>query len=300
MTRKVARLVILFIWLFAVVVMFPWLIFYRQHDVSTSLQTMFICGQFWPKVSLMKGYFLGVIFLTCYTTPLLLISLFYGLISCRVWNRDSAGGVGALGATTTTIAASSIIYRSKVKVLKMLMVVVVLFAFSWLPLYGVHMRLYFGRPMVDGGEEFDVFTRTIVPIAQWLGSSNSCVNPIVYCLFSKKYRLGITRIVCCCASPSTTTTIGTFSGRCATMTTTARFSTMTSRRTKTTGEEEEEGVWRRQGGCGRMEEEWKRGMLRGDSTLAAVPESFVLNGNSCVGSLVMNCRSTDENSDQRF
>lgn len=297
MTRKVARLAIVFIWLFAGVVMLPWLVFYRQHDVSTSLQTMFICGQFWPKASLMKGYFLGVIFLTCYTAPLLLISLFYGLISCRVWNRD---GVGALGATTT----SSIIYRSKVKVLKMLMVVVILFAFSWLPLYGVHMRLYFGPPVVDGGEEFNVLTQTIVPIAQWLGSSNSCVNPIVYCLFSKKYRLGITGIVCC-TPPSTAT--GAFKGRCGQTTTNVRFSTMTSRRTQTTGEEEEvegakEGVRRR-----RMEDEWRRGMLRReDSTLFAVPESFTLNGTSpvvknCVESLLTNCHSSAIlGSDQRF
>ncbi len=37
-----------------------------------------------------------------------------------------------------------------------------------------------------------------MPVAQWLGSANSCVNPIIYCLFSKKFRQGFTVIVHCC------------------------------------------------------------------------------------------------------
>jgi hypothetical protein len=39
------------------------------------------------------------------------------------------------------------------------------------------------------------------PIAQWLGSSNSCINPILYAFFNKKYRKGFVAIIrskkCC-------------------------------------------------------------------------------------------------------
>lgn len=39
------------------------------------------------------------------------------------------------------------------------------------------------------------------PIAQWLGSSNSCINPILYAFFNKKYRRGFAAIIrsrsCC-------------------------------------------------------------------------------------------------------
>lgn len=179
---------IVLIWVCAAAIMAPWLVYYRQQDVSTAVQTLYVCVQFWPSESLKKGYFLGVIFLTCYTVPLLLISVFYSLISCRVWNRESLSGSAGMAISST----SSIIYRSKVKVLKMLIVVVILFAFSWLPLYGVNMRIYFGPPMVE-----DVLMQIAVPVCQWLGSSNSCVNPIIYCLFSKKYRTGIRRLLSC-------------------------------------------------------------------------------------------------------
>ncbi|KAL9698343.1 hypothetical protein quinque_001784 [Culex quinquefasciatus] len=39
------------------------------------------------------------------------------------------------------------------------------------------------------------------PIAQWLGASNSCINPILYAFFNKKYRKGFAAIIrsrkCC-------------------------------------------------------------------------------------------------------
>lgn len=43
----------------------------------------------------------------------------------------------------------------------------------------------------------------VAPMAQWLGSSNSCINPILYAFFNKKYRNGFLAIVksrSCCGS----------------------------------------------------------------------------------------------------
>ena len=74
------------------------------------------------------------------------------------------------------------------KVIKMLLLVVVLFAMSWLPLYALFARLKLGSHPISEWE--DQLIRTIAPMAQWLGSSNSCINPILYAFFNKKYRLG--------------------------------------------------------------------------------------------------------------
>lgn len=93
------------------------------------------------------------------------------------------------------------IHRSKIRVLKMLIVVVIMFAFCWLPLYVVNIRLFFGPPMEFPSREFDLLTQTIVPLAQWLGLSSCSVNPIVYCLFSGKFRAGyrslLASVPCC-------------------------------------------------------------------------------------------------------
>jgi len=86
----------------------------------------------------------------------------------------------------------------------MLVVVVVLFAFCWLPLYAVNVRILFGPPLVPDQREFHLLSRTVIPLAQWLGLSSCAVNPIVYCLFSAKFRDGFRALLvagyCCCGA----------------------------------------------------------------------------------------------------
>jgi len=170
--------------------MSPWAVFYQQDDISTPNQTMYECHQVWPSITQEKGYFLGVVFLTCYILPLILISVCYILIGLRVCNRKAPGVANT----------SEVIYRSKVKVLKMLIVIMILFTLSWLPLYAVQIRLYFGPPIdhKDPSLEFKIISKFLWPVFQWLGSSNSCVNPILYCFFSKKFRHGFKDFIHCC------------------------------------------------------------------------------------------------------
>ena len=101
--------------------------------------------------------------------------------------------------------ASRVIYQSKVKVLKMMVVVVILFASFWMPLYAVNLRMFFGTKLNENDPELHFVAQTVIPIVQWLGSSNSCMNPIIYCFFSRKFRVGFADIVRRCArrtSPS--------------------------------------------------------------------------------------------------
>ncbi|ROT83652.1 putative tachykinin-like peptides receptor 86C [Penaeus vannamei] len=88
--------------------------------------------------------------------------------------------------------------RSKVKVIKMLVVVVIIFSLSWLPLYTIFARIKLGDEL---GEDEGAVLAIIAPISQWLGSSNSCINPILYAFFNKKYRNGFLAIMksrsCC-------------------------------------------------------------------------------------------------------
>jgi len=63
----------------------------------------------------------------------------------------------------------------------MLVVVVVVFAFCWLPLYAVNVRIFFGAPLNVDDAEFSLLTQTVIPVAQWTGLSSCAVNPVVYC-----------------------------------------------------------------------------------------------------------------------
>lgn len=97
------------------------------------------------------------------------------------------------------LVGQMMLHRSKMKAVKMLLVVVVSFALSWMPLYAMVSRLRFGPPTSDLE---DNLLAVLLPFAQWLGTSNSCVNPIFYAYFNRKFRAGFTAILSnhCCVS----------------------------------------------------------------------------------------------------
>ena len=107
----------------------------------------------------------------------------------------------AIPGDTKDVQLKRMQQRSKFKVVKMLMLVVVVFTLSWLPLYGIWLLVKFAdfEKLPDG---LDRILSVAMPMAQWLGASNSCVNPVLYAFFNAKYRQGFQALVksgSCCA-----------------------------------------------------------------------------------------------------
>lgn len=176
------RKIIVGIWITSCAIIVPWAVFYIQQEYQyTERIILNICYEKWPSEMAKNVYFLCVVFVCCYTLPLILICICYLGICIKVWNREQPG---------TRNAGNKVIQRSKVKVAKMLAVVVFLFAFSWLPLYTAKMFISFH----DTNDNF--LHDTVIPFAQWLGSSNSGMNPIIYCFFSRKFRNGFRKLMC--------------------------------------------------------------------------------------------------------
>lgn len=87
----------------------------------------------------------------------------------------------------------------------MLVVVVIIFMLSWLPLYAIFIRIKLGSEQMEAWEA--VLLAYTTPLAQWLGASNSAVNPVLYAYFNQKYRRGFTAIIqsgSCCGTIRTT------------------------------------------------------------------------------------------------
>lgn len=98
-----------------------------------------------------------------------------------------------------------LLLTEQVKVVKMLVVVVIIFMLSWLPLYAIFIRIKLGSEKMEAWE--DDLLAYATPVAQWLGSSNSAVNPVLYAYFNQKYRRGFTAIIqsgSCCGTIRTT------------------------------------------------------------------------------------------------
>ncbi|XP_060601629.1 neuropeptide SIFamide receptor-like [Ruditapes philippinarum] len=187
-SKKACKITIFVIWIVAFTIMIPWAVYFQLGTYKNKYQVFPVCYENWPSEANKKYYFLGAIFLCCYSVPLVLIVACYLLIGVRVWRRR------APGEKNTSL---EVVHKSKVKVVKMLAIVVVLFAFSWLPLYVIRLATFYGAPPDKAVAK--IVNEIINPIAQWLGSSNSGMNPIIYCFFSKRYRNGFKNaIMSCC------------------------------------------------------------------------------------------------------
>ncbi|XP_060802316.1 neuropeptide SIFamide receptor-like [Amyelois transitella] len=190
-TKRRARMMIVFIWIFAIVVTTPWVFFFDLVVVFEDNPSVRLCLDVWPNPLSEILYFVIGNLIFCYILPMVLITMCYILIWIKVWRRS-------IPTDTQDAQMERMQQKSKVKVVKMLVAVVILFVLSWFPLYLIFARIKLGGP-VQKWEE-DMFP-VVTPLAQWLGASNSCINPILYAFFNKKYRKGFVAIIksrkCC-------------------------------------------------------------------------------------------------------
>ena len=192
MSQRTATIAILITWVAPVALFVPWLFAYRQKTfVISGRYDYVVCHADWPTEYAGQAFTIGVVMLTCYLVPLVCIGVFYLLIAARVHSRSRGGVVDRLG---TGSAAAASIRRSTARLLRMLVVVVSLFAVSWLPLYVVQLRQMFASSENIGAVERHV-VRTLAPVAQWLGAANSCVNPFIYCYFNYGFRAGVVDLI---------------------------------------------------------------------------------------------------------
>lgn len=128
----------------------------------------------------------GCFFVFAYVLPLSLITVLYGLMIRRLLYGVTSGGrrPGAQTASETT--------RTKRRVTRLVVVVVLVFAACWLPLQTVFVVQYVAG-YSDHGTQFVV----IKIIANCLAYTNSCVNPLLYAFLSDAFRKSFCKVLCC-------------------------------------------------------------------------------------------------------
>jgi len=128
----------------------------------------------WNNVQFTIAFFNGG-----YVFPLLLICGMYSVMLRRLW-RQAPGG-----------HASAESIRNKKRVIKMVLVVIVIFALSWLPIQVVLVLRSLNMFPVSP------FTVSIQIFSNLLSYGNSCVNPILYAFLSEPFRRGFCAVVSC-------------------------------------------------------------------------------------------------------
>ncbi|VVC25189.1 G protein-coupled receptor, rhodopsin-like,GPCR, rhodopsin-like, 7TM [Cinara cedri] len=168
--------VLAIIWLVSLIIPMPWLVYFDVQPLGPDSENMQICMENWPTAAMGNTYFVVANICLCYVFPLSVIGACYMLI----WKKVSCRQVPGESVPKVVV----LMQRCKVRVFNMILYVVALFTISWLPLYMIFSVIKFFSLPPDA----EAMVENCLPIAQWLGTLNSCLNPLIYAIKDEKYR----------------------------------------------------------------------------------------------------------------
>ncbi|VDP79493.1 unnamed protein product [Schistosoma curassoni] len=123
--------------------------------------------------------FFLLFFLFGYLFPFVVICLLYICLILRLRCGPSS-----------KMARSAEAQRSKRRVTRLVVTVVIVFGISWLPIHAIFLIQYYAKD-----PETDLF-RIIQILGNCLAYGNSSINPILYAFLSEKFRTGFLKLIC--------------------------------------------------------------------------------------------------------
>ncbi|XP_065199720.1 tachykinin-like peptides receptor 99D isoform X2 [Planococcus citri] len=189
MRLRKALTIVTFIWIFGMIAAAPNLVTFTiltQHFANGDIRI--VCYSEWPDGPTNQSemeYIYNVAFMAItYFVPVLLMSYTYTRIAIRLWGSESIGEV-------TQRQNENI--KSKRRVVKMLIVVVLIFVICWLPFH-VYFIVTSKWPEITDKP----YIQNLYLGIYWLAMSNSMYNPIIYCWLNTRFRQGFKEFFSCC------------------------------------------------------------------------------------------------------
>ncbi|KAK9534601.1 hypothetical protein VZT92_007036 [Zoarces viviparus] len=160
------------VWAVSFLVVLPVVIFANIQKAGGT------CNIAWPQpANIWRAAFIIYTSTVGFFCPLLIICLCYLLIVFKI--RSSGKKVHATSTKRR---------KSERKVTRMVVIVVAVFVFCWLPFYALNIiNLLVSLPSEYQGLYYFVVV---------LGYANSCANPIVYCFLSDNFKRGFRKALC--------------------------------------------------------------------------------------------------------
>ncbi|KAL2078580.1 hypothetical protein ACEWY4_026265 [Coilia grayii] len=188
LTQRQAIITIAFIWALAIIIMCPSAAtltvtkddFHFMVDANNATYPLYTCWEAWPDQSMRKIY-TTVLFSHIYLAPVTLIVIMYTRVAIKLFKSPAQLREGRAEEDDRRV------YRRKIKVIHMLLIVAMLFTVSWLPLWTLIMLTDYGNMTQS---QINMLSAYVFPFAHWLAFFNSSVNPIVYGYFNENFRRG--------------------------------------------------------------------------------------------------------------
>ncbi|XP_063077220.1 neuropeptide FF receptor 1-like [Engraulis encrasicolus] len=189
LTQRQAVITIAFIWALAIVIMCPSAatltvtkdeFHFMVDGINNATYPLYTCWENWPDQSMRKIY-TTVLFSHIYLAPVTLIVIMYTRVAVKLFKSPAQLREGRAEEDDRRI------YRRKIKVIHMLLIVALLFTISWLPLWTLILLTDYGSMTPS---QINVLSAYVFPFAHWLAFFNSSVNPVVYGYFNENFRRG--------------------------------------------------------------------------------------------------------------
>uniref|UniRef100_A0A672ZZQ5 Neuropeptide FF receptor 1 n=1 Tax=Sphaeramia orbicularis TaxID=375764 RepID=A0A672ZZQ5_9TELE len=211
-TIPVAKAAIMLIWVLAVAFMCPTVMaltvekvphhYMVYDDDFNNTLPLYTCFEDFTNGKMRKVY-TAVLFTHIYLLPLTFITLMYGSIGVKLYLSVVANRELQLNDRSVQVrcrrGGQQMVSQKKIRVIKMLIMVALVFLLSWLPLWTLLMMADYAGLKRD---QLDLLTSYIFPFAHWLAFSNSSINPIIYGYYNENFKRGFqavckSRPFCC-------------------------------------------------------------------------------------------------------
>ncbi|KAF7198824.1 neuropeptide Y receptor type 2 [Nothobranchius furzeri] len=176
-TRRRILVTIAVVWTVSSMMCAPIAVMNRRQEISFETFTILVCQEEWPRHRLKQGYNV-LLFVMLYCLPVTFNLTISFLTGRRLWGGRKST-FADLDPRSQALHTSRL--KTRQKIAKMVVCLVLLFAVSWLPLYLVDL-------WIDCEQQPSSWLLQTRPFAQWLGLTNSSLNPICYCFIGDLYR----------------------------------------------------------------------------------------------------------------
>ncbi|XP_070502684.1 tachykinin-like peptides receptor 99D isoform X2 [Chironomus tepperi] len=180
MGKKLTLCIAVLIWIIGIISSCPNFFFFTTFDIPT--EDRVVCYAEWPDADRetnhsIQEYVYNVVFMILtYFVPIGSMTYTYTRVGLELWGSQSIG-------ECTQRQLDNI--KSKRKVVLMMIMVVLIFAVCWLP-----QNVYFIITSYYPSVTTYPYIQEIYLGIYWLAMSNSMYNPIIYCIYSDRFRRG--------------------------------------------------------------------------------------------------------------
>ncbi|XP_059468472.1 tachykinin-like peptides receptor 86C [Neocloeon triangulifer] len=187
MSKMSARVTIVVIWVASATLGFPCLLYSTTITYKSSGgQVRTACILIWPDgqpmVSTMDYVYNLVLFIVTYVLPMAAMAGCYSAMGRELWGSRSIGEL-------TQRQVDSI--KSKRKVVRMFIIIVLIFAVCWLPYHA-----YFIYTHHYSSVAYTKYVQHLYLAFYWLAMANSMVNPLIYYWMNARFRQYFKHAVC--------------------------------------------------------------------------------------------------------